>query len=120
MTGFRLFEKINDITKKPVEIQEATKLYKEFIMNMMPKAVDEAIAEMRSMKMEHGYRDSYGNVNRNQDYVIIDEKGKESVWCSTGVNPEKPVYFTLFVMKIEDLNGKPIAFFVNYAVQMSS
>ena len=116
ITGYRPFEKPNDITKKPVEVQKATKKYEAFIMDVLLKSVDEAIGKMQPAKMGYGYGNSYINVNRNEDYYYTDSNENECISCGIGNNPEAPVDHTLFVMKIEDMDGKPIAFFVNYAV----
>lgn len=116
ITGYRPFEKPNDITKKPVEVQEATNKYEAFIMEVLLKTVDEAIEKMQPAKMGYGYGNSYININRNEDYYFTDENGDEKVFCGIGNNAEAPVDHTVFVIKIEDLNGKPIAFLVNYAV----
>jgi len=116
ITGTRPFERPNDMTKKPIEVQEATKEYEKFIMDVLMETVDDAIKKMEPAKMGYGTGTSYINVNRNQEYSFIDDNGKEQISCGLGYNKEAYVDPTLFVVKFENLNGKPIAFFINYAV----
>ena len=116
ITGNRPFEKPNDMTKKPPEVQEATKEYEKFILKILLKTVDEAIGKMEPARMGFGTGASYINVNRNQEYYFKDENEKEQISCGLGYNHEAYVDPTLFVVKFENLDGNPIAFFINYAV----
>jgi hypothetical protein len=116
ITSIRPFEKPNDISKKPVEVQKATRAYEKIIKEQMLEAVTEAIKVLSPARMDYGYGKSYININRNEDYYYTDESGAECISCGVGNHPEGYVDPTLFVMKVEDLNGMPIAFFINYAV----
>lgn len=90
--------------------------YSIFVREKLLEAVDEAIAAMQPARMGYGYGKSYINVNRNQSFYSYGEDGSVSFEHGLGFNPERTVDPTLFVMKFEDMAGKPIAFFVNYAV----
>ncbi len=98
------------------QVKNATHLYEEFLKTTMLEAVQEAISSMQPAKMGFSTGKSYINVNRTQDYIITDENGQDLAVCDLGVNPEGPVDHTVFVMEVEDLEGNPIAFFVNFAV----
>lgn len=90
--------------------------YSNYVREKLLDAVDEAIAAMQPAKMGYGYGKSYINVNRNQSFYSYGQDGSVSFEHALGFNAERTVDPTLFVMKFEDLAGKPIAFFVNYAV----
>lgn len=115
VTGFRPEEPINNVRLKAVEVREATAQYEEWVMETLLRVVGEAVGNMRPARMGYAYEKSYLNVNRNQDYEILDEQGIR-LECGLGVNFQAPVDRTLFVMKFEDLNGQPIAIFMNYPV----
>lgn len=114
--SYRPEEGINNVLLKAKEVQESTRQYEEFVQNALYKAVDEAVSTMRPARMGFAYGKSYININRNQDYEYVDKNGKLQTRYCLGANPEIPVDRTLFVMKYEDMDGTPIAFFVNYPV----
>lgn len=116
VTGFRPEEPINDIRLKAAEVQTATAKYEQLVTEMLFKAVDAAISSMKPAKMGYAYGESHINVNRVQEYECTDEKGQFYTERWLGVNHQAPVDRTLFVMKFEDMNGQPIAFFMNYPV----
>lgn len=88
--------------------------YETLVYDAMYQAIDRAIAELRPARVGYANGKSYINVNRNMDYVTYGEDGSRIVKCGLGYNAEGPVDRTLFVMKFEDYDGKPIAFFINY------
>lgn len=116
ITGYRPEERINDVRLKAPEVQEATAKYEQQVTDTMLKVIDEALGGMRPAKMGYAYEKSYINVNRNQNYEYTNENGELRMECGIGVNPEAPIDRTLFVMKFEDMNSQPIAFFMNYPV----
>lgn len=116
VTGHRPDEPINDVRLKAAEVQDATARYEQQITEVMLKTVDQAIGSLRPARMGHATGKSYINVNRSQDYAVTDENGELHTECSLGVNFAVPVDHTLFVLKLEDLDGQPIAFFMNYPV----
>jgi neutral ceramidase len=116
ITGYRPEEPVNNVRLKVLEVQEATSKYEKQVTDTMLKAVDEAVGSMRLAKMGYASEKSHINVNRSQDYEYTDENGELHTECCLGVNLQAPVDLTLFVMMFEDLNGQPIAFFMNYPV----
>lgn len=68
----------------------------------------QAISNMKPAKLGYGTGKSYINVNRD----ALLENGKSEL----GNNYERPSDKTLHVVRIEDLDGKVIAWIINYAV----
>ncbi len=116
VTGSRPEESINDVSLKVPEVQAAQAEYERQVIGTLLRVVDEAIADMRPARMGYACGESYINVNRNQVYEWIDERGEVHRECALGANPETPTDRSLFVLRFEDLDGKPIAFFMNYPV----
>jgi neutral ceramidase len=116
VTGYRPEEPVNDVQRKPPEVQEASARYEQQVSDATLKVVDEAVGDMRPARMGYAYEKSYINVNRSQDYEYTDEKGELHSECCLGVNFAAPVDRTLFVMKFEAMDGLPMAFFMNYPV----
>jgi hypothetical protein len=59
------------------------------------------------------------NINRIQRYAVkrpSGTAGSGEVICGEGINGKRPVNHTVYVVKIEDLEGKPLGFLINYAV----
>lgn len=73
------------------------------------EAIKRAAATTRPARMAHGTGASYINVNRN----IIDRTTNR--WWE-GSNYEGPSDKTVAVLRFEDMQGKPIAVYFNYAV----
>ena len=116
LTGYRPFEPSHDITKKSLKVQEAVREYEAFLTSQMEEAAAEALEKLRPARLGYRYGSSYINVNRCQDYSVMEEDNSTHTECSVGVNGAGPVDHTVFVMKIEDMAGNAIAFFINYAV----
>lgn len=104
---------VNNFLEYPEEVQKATISYVEFLMEQMFSAIDEAIASMRPARMGHEQGESLINVCRNQCYTSPD--GRDAKYA-LGADAAVPIDHTLFVMRFETLDGKPIAFFINYPV----
>lgn len=116
VTGYRPYEGPNFIARKPVEVQEATKQYEQFILEKLLLAAKRALDSMAPATVGYAYGSSEININRIAFYEVTDEEGNTHVELGTGTNVNRPADRTLFVMKFADLEGKPIAFFVNYPV----
>lgn len=116
LTGYRPFEPKHDISGKPPRVQKAIRDYEAYVKEQMVLAAMEANESARPARMGYRYGSSYININRCQDYTITDLKGRSYTECGVGANGAGPVDHTAFVMKIEDMEGRPIAFFMNYAV----
>lgn len=114
--GYRPFEPMHDITKRPAEEQRVVKIYEEFVRKQMLKAATAAIENLRPARMGYGHGNSYINANRCCDYHMEGPDGRQLTIFETSACAGGPVSRDAFVMRIEDLQGKPIAFFMNYAV----
>ncbi len=101
---------------KPTASEEEknfNEVYSQRVYAATMEAVKQAQASMKPAKVGVAKGKSYINVNRNQTYSG-DTRAQEVV--SLGANPEGPSDKTLFTLRFEDMEGKPIAFYVNYAV----
>ncbi|MCD7807191.1 MAG: hypothetical protein LUH19_07615 [Lachnospiraceae bacterium] len=116
ITSKRPFEKSHDISRKPPEVQKAAAKYEEWLKEKLFDAVDRALHEMKPARMGFGLGNSYINVNRNQDYFEYNDAGGKMLAPGIGANGSAPTDTELAVMRIEDLESRPIAFFMNYAV----
>lgn len=90
-------------------------LYADIVMKQMLDAADEALAALRPAKISVGRAESYVNTNR---YVALTDTldGREINYCNFGANIAGPSDHTVSVISFEGEDGKPIAFFINYAV----
>ncbi len=114
--GWRENEGPNFILSKPVEVQEQTHVYENFMKERMLKAAEEALVNLVPARIGWNDGESFVNVCRIQDYYVRDDSGNVSIQCGIGKNPSVPVDRKLFVLKVEDMNGKPIAVMMNYSV----
>lgn len=116
VTGDRPYEGPNYIARKPVKVQEATKKYEELILAKLLLAAERALDNMVPATVGYAYGSSEINVNRIAFYEVVDREGNVHTKLGTGTNFNRPADHTLFVMKFADLEGRPVAFFINYAV----
>ncbi len=116
LTGYRPYPPAHDITKKPKEVQKVVKEYEDQIKEKVLEAVDQAVKELRPVRMGGGFGSSYINANRCQRYEYLDGKGRKRNEMAVGSNGIGPVDHKVFVAKFEDMQGKEVAFFINYAV----
>ena len=73
------------------------------------EAVRQAKASLQPAQFGFGTGKAYVNVNRREYFP---KKG----WWWLGYNPDGPSDKTVAILKFTDMAGKPIAFFINYAV----
>ncbi|MGN1027168.1 MAG: hypothetical protein ACI4P4_12285 [Faecousia sp.] len=90
--------------------------YEAVLHDKLFACADEALANMRPARMGVAWGNSFVNVNRNANFVFTDEKGEKYPFICEGMNWGAPVDRRLFTLRIEDLEGNPIAFFMNYAM----
>lgn len=102
-----------DSKDKSVSTQQ---LWAKYALEQTLSAVDDAMNHMQRAKVGIGYSKSYINVNRNATYNKVDKNGKVTKVSFLGYNPEGISDKTLVTLEFKDLNDKPIAFIVNYAV----
>lgn len=111
ITGYRPFEVRNDITKKEKRVQDAVHQYEELIRKQLLEASREAMACLQPCRYGYGFGKSYINARKPFKYVNR-RKGTYSI--SEGWQNDEKTDRTLFVMRFEDVKGKPLAFFINY------
>ncbi len=116
MTGWRPTEGPNFILRKPEQVQQATHAYEAILEQTVREAVAEAMANRRSVRMGWGEGASYININRLPDYLVRREDGTTEAKVGLGQNPAAEVDRRLFVLKLEDIDGKMVACLTNYAV----
>lgn len=114
ITGYRPFEKRNDITKKDKAVQEAVKTYEKLILDQMIKAAKAAVKSQKPAKYGYGYGKSYINMKRTYEYK--NRRKNNTCFVGLGWKNDDSVDRTAFVMRFESLEGKPIAFIMNYAM----
>ena len=101
---------------KDEDTAAATAEYEAFVRENLLTAAKEALAALQPARLGTGRADSYLNVNRNQHYIVTGSDGKEYDLMGLGADPTADVDHSVFVMKIESLEGKTIALLVNYAM----
>lgn len=116
VTGWRPTEGPNFILRKPEHVQNATREYEAFLERTVQEAVAEVMANLQPVRIGWGQGESYININRLQDYFVRKDDGTVEVCVGLGQNPSAEVERSLFVLKVEDLNGNPVACLTNYAV----
>lgn len=116
IAGDRPHEGPNYIARKAKKVQETTKKYEEFLTKKMLSATQRACDSMKPAIMKYGYGESYINVNRLGIYEVREKDGRIHKEMGTGTNFEREADRRLFVMSFEDIEGNPIAFFINYPV----
>ena len=112
--GYRPFEN-QDLSSLPPEEQKAFAEYTEIIKTALLEAAEKAMKTLVPAKIGCGHGSSYINVNRCCSYTLKDGDGNVRRLVETGFNGSGPVSRDVFIIRIETLTGKPIAFFVNYA-----
>lgn len=116
IAGWRPTEGPNFILNKPEHVQNATHQYEAFLEQVVREAVAEAMACVQPVRIGWSHGESFVNINRLQDYFVRKDDGTVEVRVGLGQNPSVPVDRSLFVLKIEDMQGRPVACLTNYAV----
>ncbi len=116
ITGWRPNEGPNFIERKPERVQKATHAYEEFLESAVYDAVHEAMNALQPVRIGWGRGESYININRVEKYTVRKEDGSKEVEVGLGQNPAADVDRSLFVLKVEDLQGNLVACLANYAV----
>lgn len=108
-------------TIRPREKNRATEIqranmdrYEHTVHEKLFACADAALATMVPAKLGYAMGESYVNVNRNADFVYTDGEGRQYPFICEGMNWKAPVDRSLFALKIVDMAGKPLAFFLNY------
>ncbi len=101
---------------KDEDTAAATAEYEAFVQEKLLDTAKKALAALQPARLGTGRGDSYLNVNRNQHYIVKGSDGKEYDLIGLGADPLGEVDRSMFVLKIESLDGETIALFVNYAM----
>lgn len=88
--------------------------YEEAVKEKLFACADEAIAVMKPARMGCAYGQSFVNVNRNANFTFEDENGNRYPFINEAMNWGAWVDRTLLAVRFEDMDGNPIAFFINY------
>ncbi len=80
----------------------------EIIKDVLIQTIERAMTRMQPAKIGYGTGKSYINVNRDEI--------KHGNKAELGNNYERPSDKTMYLVRLEDLNGQTIALIVNYAV----
>lgn len=94
----------------------ACREYTLFLHERALQAAKNAAASLTPARMGWSWGESFVNVVRLQEYTYLDEAGKPFSVCNLGADPAKPADRTLFTLRVEDLEGRPFAFLVNYSM----
>jgi neutral ceramidase len=108
------FAAISDSVLKSGSKLTNEQVWGKYLLEQTLAAVDEALANMKPATVGIGYSESYIKVNRLSHYNQIAKDGTVSDTLDFGFNPTGPSDKTLATIRFNDLNGKPIAFIVNY------
>lgn len=98
------------------EQRENMNRYEAVLYEKLLQCAGEALAALRPARMGCAYGESFINVNRNANFVYTDGNGTRFPFISEAMNWGAPVDRTVLAIRFEDLEGKPIAFFTNYAL----
>ena len=98
---------VSDSHNQPVGDEEKTKLFGELVWNATQEAVRLSKENMKPGRI--GYGTGECDINVNRDLIV----GSRSIMAP---NPRGIADKTVAVVKFEDLDGKPLAFFINYPV----
>lgn len=98
------------------ETIEATAKYEKLLEDAVLSAAKEAAENLRPARI--GWESGISRVgeNRVQDYFIEKEDGSVEKIGALGSSPEVDINRELFVLRAEEEDGTPIAFFINHPV----
>lgn len=94
----------------------ACREYTVFLHERTLQAAKGAASSMVPARMGWAWGESFVNVVRLQEYTYLDDAGQPFPVCNLGADPSKPADRTLFTLRVEDLEGKVLAFLVNYSM----
>ena len=98
------------------ERRENMNRYEEMVLKKLLEAVDEATMNMQEAEIGFGNGQSYINVQRNAVFERVNENGKTEKYLHEGMNMAAEIDHTVSVLRINDTEHQPLAFFINYPV----
>ena len=102
VTGERPAEPQHSKYLQPDRIRDATLEYEKIVDDGVRKSITRAVTGMRPVRLYYGFTESSINTHRESRYPSI-----------------IPVDRELFIMKIENMDGRPMAFLLNYSMHNS-
>ena len=106
----------NAKSKQPENIQAGTSRYEKLLEEAALQAVCTAIENAQPVRIGWGLGESYVGEHRLQDYYVEKEDGTVETVTALGSDPKGEIDRTLFLMRVETFDGKPVCFLVNNAV----
>lgn len=91
-------------------------VWADYVTKQMFAAADEAIVNLQPAEASIGYSDSYVNVNRNALYTVVEEDYIIRNYRYLGYNGAGMSDKSLVTVRFDDMQDRPIAFIVTYAV----
>jgi hypothetical protein len=113
ITGDRIYDGPNNIKEKPEYVKNTTHRYERRIHDIVMKTVADALSSMRPAVMGTGTGTSMIGVDRKAEYH---DRTVDETIISLGMNPSSPIDRTVKVIRFDDMEHHPIAFFVNFPV----
>lgn len=114
-TGLRPKEAFNDPRRRGEEVAKATEDYENYLLPLCYEAVAEAMDSLRPARLSFASEECAVNMNRNLHNFRIREDGSVEEFVS-GMSVLGPADHNVYVLRLTDLEGKPLAFLINYAV----
>ena len=90
--------------------------YEEMVLEKLMEAVDEALMNMQEAEIGFADAQSYINVHRNAVFESMNENGRMEKYLHEGMNMAAEIDHTVSVIRINDKDHQPLAFFINYPV----
>lgn len=110
-----VFSGRRELTVDDDTVLDCTHKFEERVFNAIFEAGDEAFANLKEAKIGCAVTQCYTNVRRVQNFDVFDDEGKLSNTMSTqGSDPAADISHDLFVMRVNDMEDKPIVFLINY------
>lgn len=110
-----MFSGRHELGNPDEEILSCTHKYEDLVFSAMYEAIDDAFNSLREAKIGCGKQDCYVNVRRVEDFYSFGEDGSVTgVTATQGSDPAEPMSHEFFVMRVNDMEDKPIAFLMNY------
>ncbi len=107
---------MNNLSGYGGEVKTVSAQYAQSVAEALHETIDAALSNLQPVRIGYATGNSYLNVNRNEDFLVREPSGGEHIESHYGINPEGHVDTTLFVMRVETLQGEPVGFLVNYPV----
>ncbi len=102
--------------RQSAETRQASQAFTRYLHRQALDAATEALKSCVPARMGWAWGESGVNVVRLQEYTYLDEQGHPFPVCGLGADPVRQADRRLFVLRVDDLTGAPLALLVNYAM----